>query len=113
MTLGNPMPNSTATGVAFLDAKLTDWLRRHSDRAVLRNAATFRGVAVVVCSLEDRGRFYRALSVEHWEDAVRNALSIGLDEDFGERAMRVRPSAHRAFTLSLEQWLAYRDEVTP
>lgn len=111
--LGNPMPEGIATGDATLDARLIEWLGRHDVRGIQRDYVTFRGVEVVVCTLEDRGRFYRALSTKHWEDAVRNALGIGLEEDFGERRMGVRPETRTAFELTLPLWLRYRHDVTP
>ena len=110
--LGNPMPEATATGNAALDAKLLEWLFRHEARGIQRHYVSFRGAEVVVCALEDRGRFYRALSSRHWEDAVRNALGTGLEEDAAAKAgLRDDPSF--SSTLSLEDWLRYRDEVTP
>ena len=111
--LGNPMPEGIATGDTLLNARLIEWLGRQDERGIQRDYVTFRGAEIVVCTLEDRGRFYRALSTKHWEDAVRNALGIGLEEDFGERLMGVRPACRVSFELTLPQWLRYRDDVTP
>lgn len=111
--LGGPMPEAVATGCAVLDAQVIAWLNLHEERGIRRDYVPFRGHEVVVCSFEDRGRIYRALSSRNWEDAVRNALGIGLDEDAFEQANVGRPHPHWSFALPLEQWLRYRHEVTP